>query len=206
MLAEGHGRASEGERGDEAEYEGAGPPRNAQRRNLQFVPRRINIAPPIRQQLLPNPNHGIAEEHKMINDALQYLLHQKGVSRLKILDTPIKFVTELQVHQMQTVLNRNHVFLIFGALCIVVERLHTLKYPYLVDQLGKENVKTIKGASFIEMTRVWEELGPRCINLSTPLCSLHQIMAGTANKLQDFAVKPFTDFLHRREPEALQDF
>jgi len=205
MVAEGHGRAHEGERGDEAEYEGAGPPRNPPRRNLQFIPR-INIAPPIRQQLVPNPNHGMAEEHKMIQEAQQYLLHQKGVSRVKVLDTPIKFVTELQVHRMQTVLNRNHVFLIFGALCIVVERLHTLKYPYLVDQLGKENVKMIKGASFIEMTRVWEELGPRCINLLTPLCSLHQTMAGTATKIQDYMVKPLTDFLLQREPEVLQDF
>jgi len=206
MVAEGHVRPLEGERGDEAEYEGAGPRNGHQRRNLQFLPRRINLAQPVRPHICPNPNHGMVEEQKLLLEAKQYLLHEKGISRVKVLDTPIKFVTELQGHQLQTVLNRNHVFLMFGALCIVVERLHTLKYPYLVSKLGRDNVKKIKEASFIDMTPIWEEVGPRCINLSMPLCSLHQVMAGTSNKLNDYAVKPLTDFLLHPEPQALQDF
>jgi len=206
MVAEGHVRAHEGERGDEAEYEGVAQRNGPQRRNQPFPQRRINIAPHFRQPLCPNPNHGMAEEQKMVLEARQYLLHEKAVSRVKILDTPIKFVTEMQGHQLQTVLNRNHVFLIFGALCIVLERLHTLKYPYLVEQYGKENLKKIKGASFIDMTTVWEEVGPRCINLSSSLCSLHQVMAGTSSKLNDYTVKPLIDFLLLPEPQALQDF
>jgi len=205
MLAEGYVRYREGERGEEDEDYGVGPRNGLLRRNGPFPQRRINIAP-ICQQLCPHPNHGIAGEHNMIQEAQQYLLHEKAVSRVKILDTPIKFVTEIKWHQLQTVINRKHVFLIFGALCIVIERLHTLKYPYLVDQYGKDGVKEINGASFIDMTTVWEEVSPRCINFVSSLCSLHQVMAGTSNKLNDYAVKPLIDFLLLREPQALQDF
>lgn len=120
------------------------------------------------------------------------LLHEKSVSRIRVLEFEIAGVSSCPMLRYQLVLNKNHVILIFGAFACAVEKMWLSKWPRLKRRLDDGEFTLAPGTAccIIDMSASWERIGPKCPNpflvceMVGILPSLEDTPAGTVKQLE----------------------